>query len=788
MATKKDDAAGRASGKTRLRFEGLAAGEERPEVQVRAYDRAGKEIAAVTVGEDGTFTLPDAALKKAHRVRVGPVGDATPELNTASLTYRAADFRAVIDAGLLDIGRSVWEGWFHLWRCVSGRVSRCRRAQWWYDAVAVEAWRPLADAPQMLPLGGQAPRSRALASVAREATMARPPGVLDLDGLVALPWGCTPICLGTVEVYRRVCCCKPWVFKDPRLDHLLEELEELVREPPKGPGSPFPPGPWPGPDPAPFNATFLRDGALDERALHAAEDLIAIRRLPAERIPEYITARPYLLCPSYSCGTPVKLAEGSIGPDGRFNICWSEFPAVLVSGCHYEYAYKVKQRIGPFTITIYDGVAAGQWFGQHDDAHLKSYHPWAIACRDNGGPGDAFVYLDVIGHTGSHLLATPDQKAATAVQPLAANSGVAYPTGGPAGNGSHDRNWGGTLKMSIMFSESMRDIGAKYYRVSVREVNSNGDPVGSAEYYSDGLSWRKAVSTGGGGVDIVPVSLGPTSAGPVGSVQDNLYEIPFDGSLPLNSDWEADQTHVRLVTTDPAKDWSESTTPPVAGQPTKRHLVTIEVFNAAGERLRPNGTPATGLGGVEVQAAFTFRRKFQAIGPTNMVPFGALSHVFWWDNRAEVALIEDLRMNGVLSNEECQFLAGTSTSTFGIGYRAYHPYEMFQYYHKIWWKRGLSGGSDTMHTSSLNVGVPPAAAGASPTHTFGHMLDHPAPATPPLTKCAFSVFLTTYNKRTDGDDLWHHWDTDSAAFALDIAPECPPCECQNGGGGGDSNN
>ena len=73
----------------------------------------------------------------------------------------------------------------------------------------------------------------------------------------------------------------------------------------------------------------------------------------------------------------------------------------------------------------------------------------------------------------------------------------------------------------------------------------------------------------------------------------------------------------------------------------------------------------------------------------------------------------------------------------------------------------------------------PNPVGVSPTHTFGHMLNHPTPSTPPRTKCAFTVYLNTYNKRTDGDDLDFDWKHASAAFALDIAPtECPPCRCE----------
>ena len=771
MAEKKKGPGRPRPAQTTLRFRGLEPGEVPPDVEVSAFDREGNCLAAVSVDEDGAFRLPADALKKAHRVRIGPAGDAAEDAPSSTfLTYRAVDFAATLETGILDVGRKVWEGWYFHYRCVSGTVSRCRRSSWWYVELARAARRPLPSPRPTIFF------SRKMATVAQRRALARIPAAVGVDDLVLRPVRCSPICLGTVEVYRRVCCCEPWVFRDPRLEELLRELEELVNGIPEIPDFPDPPGP--GPDPAPFRAAFLRDGALDQRVLRASQDLQVLRSLPADRIPEYVNARAHLLCGRYSCGTPVKVAEGTIGPDGRYNICWSEFPRTLVAGCHDEYAYKVKQKIGPFTITIYDGIAAGHWHDQDDEAALRSYHPWAIACRDNGGPGDAFVYLDEIGDTDSSLLGTPDQSSATSVGAPGTNGGVAFPTGGPDGNGSHDRNWGGTLKLAIMFSESMRTVGAKYYRVSVTEADANGNPVGTPEYVTRGLSWKKAVAVPGG-VDVVPVSLGPTSTSAPDEPRDNLYQIPFDGDLGSNADWEADQYHVYLDTTDATRQWSDPGA--VAGQPAKRHLVTIEVFNAAGERLRPNGTPPTGLPGAEMEAAFTFRRKYQDTGPTNMVPFGALSHLFWWDNRDVEAKIEDLRMNGLESDEECQFLNGTSSSTFGIGYRAYHPWELFQRYHVIWWKRGLSGGSDTMLNSTANVGVPPAAEGASPTHTFGHMLDHPTPSTPPRTKCAFTVFLTTYNKRTDGDNLNYTWKSDSAAFALDIAPVvCEPCGNEDG--------
>jgi len=775
--------------KTKVRFQGLDAKEERPDLEVSALDTQGRTLAAVQVGKDGTFALADSVLKKAHRVRIGPKADDAAEARSASLTYRTEDFLAIREAGVLDIGKGIWEGWFFHTHCVSGRVSRCRRGPWWHTELLKAARTPLLSKSA---LGDATIAGLSSGSAIRKA---RPiPGALSTADLIAFPERCSPICIGTVEVYRRVCCCEPWVFQDPRFDGLLEELEDIIRGIPEIPEGPRPPGP--DPDPIALNSPLIKEGALDERVLNAAQDLRALRALPADRVVEYINARPYLLCRRYSCGAPVKVAEGRIGPDGRFNICWSQFPISYRRGCSPKYAYIVRQRRGFFNFIIYNGLATNQWFNLNDEAHLKSYSPWAIACRDNGGPGDAFVYLDVIGATGAELLETPNADSATSVDTPVANSGLAYPTGTTAPGGVNDRNWGGQLNLSFMFSEDLRTLGAKYYRVSVTEADAAGDPVGDPEYYTKGLSWTKAVSTGGGNVDIVPVGLGPQTVATPGPAddQDNCYEIPFDGDLPTAANWEADQHHVELVTTDPSKNWSEIPMvggQPVNDQPTKRRLVTIEIFNAAGERLRPIGTDPTGLDGPEVEAAFTFRRKFQASGSTNMVPFGALTHLFWWDNRDVVAKIEDLRMDGIQSNEECQFLAGNSASTFGIGYRAYHPWAQFQQRHVISWKRGLSGGSDVLHNASNNVGVEPGPVGASPTHTFGHMLTHGVvPPNVPPNKCAFSVFLTTYSKRTNGETFNLPHVTDSAAFALDIGPGCPPCNCEGGdepGGGGDDN-
>jgi hypothetical protein len=117
------------------------------------------------------------------------------------------------------------------------------------------------------------------------------------------------------------------------------------------------------------------------------------------------------------------------------------------------------------------------------------------------------------------------------------------------------------------------------------------------------------------------------------------------------------------------------------------------------------------------------------------------------------------------------FLNGTPTSTFGIGYRAYHPNEMFQHSHTIWWKRGLGSVAGStgylLPSSSSNVGKPPAGPGNSPTNTFAQMLR--TDLDPTRKKCAFTVFLNIGAKTFDGEVTVVGDALDTAAFAIEIA-------------------
>ena len=335
--------------KFRLNLVGIEQSDDRPEVSVYAVDQSGKLLAAVRVEREGDFLLPPDALKNAHRIFVGPRAEKPEDVNRdALLTYRPAQFLELVEQGrVLNIPERIWKVWFAFTYCVSGSVSRCFRPIVIRDLIA------RATAPLPVHLSEQVSAitlKRAAASLVDTAPL-RP-----FERF--FPFRCDVICSGTVEVYRRTCCCQPWVIDDLRLPDLVRDLEDLLRPFPVIPDIPFPPGPLP--DPLPLDLPFMKEGALDELALNAARDLHAIRTLPKEQIAAYINDRPYLLC-RRSCSRPVKMAEGFINPDGRFQICWREPLRLHLRNCHDEYAYVVKQLINGVWMTIYNGLAANIW-------------------------------------------------------------------------------------------------------------------------------------------------------------------------------------------------------------------------------------------------------------------------------------------------------------------------------------------------------------------------------------------------------------------------------------------
>ncbi len=693
---------------------------KRPDMAVYVLDRRRQPCYVADVDDEGRFELPEKHLEDAHFVALGPATDDFKSLDKDKvMLYRTENFKTMLEEfSVVDIPKANWGIWFWVTSCVTGSVSHCFPYPWLVAELYQQVAAPLPV--RRIPAG----RAAAFERVAN----------LELQPIQPLPifpfFRCEPVCDGVVEVYRRVCCCHPWIILDPRLPRLIERLEELVVEIPP---IKWPPGPRP--DPPPFRELpFFKGGALDDLALNAPRDLAALRALPQPEQIAYIQARPYLLCLWESCGDPVKVAQGTIQPGGDFSICWSEFPWLLFPNCHFEYAYVVKQHINGATVTIYDGVAANKWFAYGDDAALVSYHPQAVGCRPNPFEDEAgaFALLQDIGLAESHRLKTPDATGWDRVASPGYNDGLADPvaTAAAALGKYKNRNWGGTLRLRYHFSEDMKAVGAKYYRISVIPSDSNGNPTGTRTDLSAGLSWKKYVVVGTD-INVETESLGPVSAG----TENNLFLIPYD----VDADWQNGQYHGYLNTTDEANG---------------RHLVTMEVFNAAGQRIRPNGA-----GGAGIDTGFTFRRWYQPVGPTANVPFAALTHMFWWDNRKTIANIVDLRKNGVASTEQCQFMEGPAGTTFSVGYQAYHPNPIFLLNHSLWWRRGLGGPTGYLvYASPNNVGP---AVGVSPTDTFANMLG-------PKAKCSFSLNLHTNVKTFNGIGTLNSLDDwDYASFALE---------------------
>lgn len=723
----------------RIVLTGADPGSPLPELMVAAISDTSEIIDSAEVTADGRYDLPAAALKKAARIVIGPRTTDVQQLLKVGMRLRPADYAAAIRDNLLDIAPGLWKGWRRLTTCVSGRVRHCIRPRWWFEELASAAVVPLRPLrPGFLP----------------------GPAIRPLPDLLSLPFRCETVCNGVVEVYRRRCCCTPWIIDDPRLPGLLAELDDLVRIPvlPDPPRPPIVVGPWPGPDPSPLAdelPVFLRDGTMDELRLNAAQDRAALTRLaPPQRI-EYISARPWLRCRGTACGAPTLVASGNILPDGRFNICWREFPVLLRPGCHWEYAYVVKQTLDGITRTIYNGLVANAWFKGSDNATLNSYAPWAFSCRENGEPGTgAFVFLDKIGGFESHRLATPTSTGWDRVAAPVYNSGLADPAASPAAavGQLRDRNWGGTLALTYMFSEDLRSapVGARYYRVSVTAADATGAPVGTRHYHDAPVSWRYAKAMPGGGVSILSETLGPLP--PVGG-RDFLYTIPYDA----DKDWLAQQAHAFINTTDPR--WSD---------PATRHLITIEIFDKDGNRLRPTGTTPMEPAAPGAAVPFTFRRWRVPTGAMDNVPFAALTHLFWWDNRPLQADLMAFTSNGTASTQQCLFLDGPGTTQFGVQYVAYHPNPMFKLYHNISYIRGLGAGGGSLETNNpANVVAPTNSATQSLTDMLGTYEDPPGTIVP-RKRCAFAVTLRLDGKMTDGASP-NPWVAETGAVALLLA-------------------
>jgi len=720
---------------------GLDANDQRPKLIVHAVDRGGVALESARVDNLGNFVLSPKGLAAAARVLVGPA-DLDPVANRdAFAVWRGGQFARLLELGVIDLPQGIWGGWFGHKTCVSGTVRHCR----WWPFIAAEFQRAF------LSTGPAAARSLAEAahSVAPCTTCAGGAKTLKNVRMISapvaaslavdswspvMPWRrCAAICDGVVEIYRRTCCSHPIVINVPDLDDIIIDIRDILD------GLQPIPWPWPEPEPQPWRELpYLKDGAIDLRVLNARRDHHALTTLPRDQAISYLHARPYLWW-HRTCSAPIKVASGFLAVDGTFSVCWRDWRRLLAANCEDQFAFVVKQSSNGNVVTIYDGLAANQWFDAGDSADLISHHPLAIGC--GGGPdlpkvdGD-YVMLTRIGATDSWNLKTPDATGWDRVAAPTGNDGLCFPAASPAAAVGTllDRNWGGGLALEYHFSEGLYAKGARYYRVSVTAANASGSPTG-ARVYLPAPQWQKSTWTG---TDLLinNVTLAP-SPNPT-SVND-IHQIPFEAMLGANQEWVHGSYHAYLDTT--RAEFSDG-----------RYLVTIELFDATGKLLHPNGTSAPPAVPHD-DIAFSFRRWYQATGPTANVPFAALTHLFWWDNRSAQASIEDFLVNSadpVVDDEECQFLSAPGSATFSVKYRAFHPNALFLHQHAMTWHRGLNGPSGwlvndaTNAPSGTNAGGPGAVlAASSGTDTFAEMLGT-------KTRCAFTIALSAEVKTFNG--------------------------------------
>ena len=133
MAKKTDKKNDKESGQMRLNFVGLTKDDERPEIVVKATDAKAQTIHVSNVDPKGNFDIPQSVLKKAHRIIIGTdVGDDKSPDSENVIKYRTAQFVEILDRGVINIAKPVWERWYFRLRCVTGKVRLCRRHPLWY--------------------------------------------------------------------------------------------------------------------------------------------------------------------------------------------------------------------------------------------------------------------------------------------------------------------------------------------------------------------------------------------------------------------------------------------------------------------------------------------------------------------------------------------------------------------------------------------------------------------------------------------------------------------------------
>lgn len=729
-------------------FEGLPTDEAPPKLalfQVGPDGRPHKKLASL--GAD-PVKVNIAEVGKHAQVALGPdVSDA------ATLTR---DKLVVLDGGSLAklwrdgvvIPKDIWTRFLYRWVCVSGRARKCR--PWHWNLIE------LMDA-SVGALSGLVTLRRSMA--------------LEPANHIAFPTRCVPLCDGIVEVYERTCCCRT-IWIPCLLERLREILERLpIPLPPLVPPPPEPPvgpiGPRPGPDPLPMTAMFrrapvartasLRSGAdgldrPDAPSQRLYDDYVRLCALERSAAEQYVLERPYLRCIACTCTTR-KLGDTVLQAGGRFDFCFQRPIIITIPEvrCHSYYAVKIRQLINGHWVTVYDGVGAGDWYTPDEIIQASTFLSAAVPCGSDPGdppPSDGvlpFIMLERVGST--HHFNFPAQSAPSALSALSATSGLVDTSFAP------DCPWAASLGLRLWVSPDL-DGTAVYYRLSTVAVDAAGNAVGAPAPLPGGVSWSYFTNVGGNWV-VLSKSLDAPPATVGGKV--GLHRIPYNKLSLADPDpnrefWLSDQYHGV---------WSTAT----GSVPNGRYMLVIEVFDGAGNQIKPNSAPAAEPGAAR---PFELRRWTSTLVTAN-IPHSDAAHAFWINNTPVSADLVDLRQNGNPNTASCQFMQGDPvTDFFSVGFKAYHndtpshPTFSFLYNWALSWERGLNpppGGYGTLDSGTTEQGSGSTVA-QSAQLSFGAMLGgEPA--------CSFSVTLAARGKHFNGDSrIWQYDYWETAAFAL----------------------
>ena len=708
---------------------------EAPHLEITRIDAKGNRH-PVEIDGDRVFELDRRHSDDGSRLEVR-----SREHGEARL-FRYESVLEAVNNGRWRLSPSVWRCWIGLWTCVGGSVEVCRSL----------IPRPI-DVIADLEFGLR----DSLRDLVRNTQ----------DSRLFLPFRCSPVCHGKVEVYLRTCCCYPIVIDPPII---IRDLCEII-------DCPVPP--WPIPPRIPplrlreeiladtekalLKARQRRDGSED-RIVEAARHLTAL--MDADSVGEqkrYIEAYPALLHRFCQCSTR-KVGETFLQPGGDFNHCFVRWP-LFTPNCNYKVAYRVSQIQDGQWVTIYDGLAKNAFFGLNESAELRASLD-AESCDTPPWPNpdgiQPFVALEQVGNTWADVLIhSTDQNGETSFAgPLQAADGLAVeaPPGGNPKTQLFEQPWATTLRLRFQFHPGLEDLGARYFRVRVVRINSAGAALSERTHNAD-LSWRKYYDDGGQlKVRWVPLQVDPASVGG----QEGLYQIPyFDEALP----WLGGQWHAHINTLDTNAD----NTPKM---PNGRYLFVVDLFDAAGNRMEP-----ANAGGAH---NFEFRRLDgpldDALANTSVVAQKALANLFLVDNTPAQGAIQALKVNGTTpSSANCQFLEGSATDELAIQYQAQQT-TGYQWRHWVRLKQGLSGPTHYVSDAAFvaNSAAHPAAlsdaemSGGSGSLTapmaFGALLGSEP-------RCAFAAELVVQTKHTNGMGRLSTYDIhDPAAFALLIGP------------------